>query len=300
MRGERLLIIKLGALGDMVQATTFFQALRRAKPRAHLTLLTTKPYVPFAEKLGLFDAIWVDTRPKLLNIKALINLRQRILSAAFDGVIDLQNVDRTAVYRRLLWPHSLPWYAFPRGHGKMHPQKQWPYVLERISPGACLPPLDLSFMGTHRCIQPSWGPYVLLIPGASNAHGGTKRWPEAHFATLAKHLHAKGFTPVIIGGPGDSFPLIHQACPQAIDLCGHTTFFDVIGLGSRAHLTVGNDTGPTLLAASGGSPTLTFYSRFNRPDIGGPFGPHHSPLQADSLATLPFESVWGAVETMLK
>jgi ADP-heptose:LPS heptosyltransferase len=298
MGGERFLIIKLGALGDMVQATTFFQALRRAKPKAHLTLLTTKPYVPFAETLGLFDAIWVDTRPKLHRIKALINLRQRIISSAFDGVIDLQNVDRTALYRRLLWPHSLPWHALPRGQGK-HPQRQWPYLLERISPGAPLPLLDLRFMGTHSCIEPSWGPYVLLIPGASNAHGGAKRWPEVHFAELAKHLHAKGFTPVIIGGPGDSFPLIHRACPQVMDLCGHTTFFDVIGLGSRARLTVGNDTGPTLLAASGGSPTLTFYSRFNPPDIGGPLGLHHRPLQTNNLATLSFEHVWGAVETML-
>ena len=61
---DRILVIKLGALGDMVQAFGPFQAIRRHHGHAHITLLTTAPFAEFAMATGWFDEVWVDARPR--------------------------------------------------------------------------------------------------------------------------------------------------------------------------------------------------------------------------------------------
>ena len=60
---SRILVIKLGALGDIVLALGPFAAIRRDHPDAHVTLLTTRPYVEFLKPSEYFDDIWVDDRP---------------------------------------------------------------------------------------------------------------------------------------------------------------------------------------------------------------------------------------------
>src|SRR6185312_13797175 len=53
----RVLVIKLGALGDFVQALRAMAEIRRAHPKASITLLTTPPYAELADASGWFDAI---------------------------------------------------------------------------------------------------------------------------------------------------------------------------------------------------------------------------------------------------
>ena len=75
---DRILVIKLGALGDFVQAMGPAAAIRRHHPDSAITLLTTKPYADFAAATGLFDEIWLDPRPKLLQPGAWLKLRRRL------------------------------------------------------------------------------------------------------------------------------------------------------------------------------------------------------------------------------
>ena len=55
---ERILVIKLGALGDVVQATGPFAAIRAHHPDAHITLLTSPAYRDFLSASDWFDAFW--------------------------------------------------------------------------------------------------------------------------------------------------------------------------------------------------------------------------------------------------
>ena len=55
--GANILVIKLGALGDMVQALGPMAAIRRYHADAWITALTTEPYVTFLEESGFFDSI---------------------------------------------------------------------------------------------------------------------------------------------------------------------------------------------------------------------------------------------------
>ena len=78
-----ILVIKLGALGDIVQALGPMAAIRRYHADAQITALTTKPYAAFLGASGFFDEVWVDTRPSLLNVGAWVELRRRFLRFLF-------------------------------------------------------------------------------------------------------------------------------------------------------------------------------------------------------------------------
>src|SRR3546814_19492473 len=60
---ERILVIKLGALGDFVQALAPMHAIRKHPGAAHLTLLTTRPYDELARASDWFDGAWIDGGP---------------------------------------------------------------------------------------------------------------------------------------------------------------------------------------------------------------------------------------------
>ncbi len=285
-RSLNILVIKLGALGDFVQATTAFRALRAQHPKAQMTLLTTAPYVDFARRLGFFDHILIDSRPKWYQFAHIGAIIKTLRSRPFDTVIDLQGVDRTRLYKRLFL-RSTVWVDHPSSGNLPHPQDRFRYQLKAMAVHD-LPTLDLGMLAEPVTVP---NPYALLIPGASNAHGGRKKWPEANYAALAKHLLGQGIQPVIIGGPAESFPIITQQVPEALNLVGKTSFYQVIGLAKHALFAVGNDTGPMLLAASGGCPTLTLYSSVNPAAIGGAKGDKNLAIEVDDLNDLSVKSV---------
>ncbi len=98
---DRVLVIKLGALGDFVQAMGPMRAIRDHHPSADLTLLTTRPYAALAEATGWFEAVWVDDRPKVWQIGRLRALARRLRGGGFGWVYDLQTSDRSSSYFRL-------------------------------------------------------------------------------------------------------------------------------------------------------------------------------------------------------
>ena len=96
----RILVVKLGALGDIVLALGPFAAIRQAHPDAHITLLTTRPYVEFLKPSGYFDDFWVDDRPSLLQINRWRALRQRLRGGRFvaRGGFGVRGDDRCALF----------------------------------------------------------------------------------------------------------------------------------------------------------------------------------------------------------
>ena len=283
-----ILIIKLGALGDFVQATTAFSAIRPHYPEAQLTLLTTAAYEDFARRLGYFDHIMIDSRPKWHQLNWLRILIKSLRAGQFDYVYDLQDVDRTRFYRHFL-PNKIQWISPPHLKTLLHSQDRFQRLFAALGIDF-YPNLDLKFLAEPVEISLK-SPYVLLIPGSSNAHHGLKRWPQQSYAKLAQYLITQGIQPVIVGGLGESFPLIQQYAPHSINLVGQTTFYQIIGLAMKAAFAVGNDTGPMLLAASGGCPTLTLYSKANPSEIGGPKGDKNIAIEYPNLKNLDVEVI---------
>src|SRR5207245_844289 len=73
---RQILVIKLSALGDFVQALGPATAIRRHHARDEITLLTTRAFAELAQQSGLFDRIAIDRRPKLFDVTGWLALRR--------------------------------------------------------------------------------------------------------------------------------------------------------------------------------------------------------------------------------
>ena len=96
---KRVLVIKHGALGDMVQGFDAFAGLRAGLPDTHLALLTTPPFLDLAGRMPWVDEVLCDRRAPVVNLAELWRMRG-IFRAGWDAVIDLQCSRRTAQYHR--------------------------------------------------------------------------------------------------------------------------------------------------------------------------------------------------------
>ena len=312
---KKVLVIKLGALGDFVLALAAMQHIRAAHPTARITLLTIPPFEALARSSGYFDAIETDGRPE--RLREWVTLIGRLRSARYDRVYDLQTSSKSSLYFQLLRPFAPAWSGIAVGCSLPHknPRRNVMHTLERqadqlkdagiwpdapTAPGAAPPP-DLSWIlpkASAHLSDPVERPYVLLVPGGS-AHRPEKRWPIENFAELAALLRARGFDVVIIGGPQENeLARIIQARAQALDLTGRTDFAQLAALGAGAALAVGNDTGPIHLIAAAGAPTLVLFSEDSDPALCAPRG-RVAVLRRPSLDQLSVAEVDHTVQALV-
>jgi ADP-heptose:LPS heptosyltransferase len=142
-------------------------------------------------------------------------------------------------------------------------------------------------------------PYMLIVSGASNAHGGRKKWPQKQYAEICGRLVTAGITPVLIGSKNDNLSeLIALCADKAVNLIGATNLYQLITLGMNAVGAVGNDTGPQLIIAASSCPTLTLFSEINPPEKGGawPWDARHKNLLTADLTKLNVDAVWAALK----
>ena len=290
---QRILVIKLSALGDFVLALAAMKKIRQAHPKAHITLLTTPPFEALAKASPYFNAVWTDGRPE--SFPQWVALRKRLREAHFSRVYDLQTSGHSNRIFQLMRPNPPPWSGVAFGASLPHknPLRNGMHTLERqadqlmyagIWPDAptehgTAPPPDLSWVlsGAAGERPPTAGlkpkPYAMFVPGGS-AHRPEKRWPVEKYGELARILYARGLDIVIIGGPQESSlaQAIQRQVPRARDLTGRTDFASIAVLGAKAALAVGNDTGPLHLAAAAGAPTVVLFSSASDPALSAPRG----------------------------
>jgi len=296
---KRILVIRLGALGDFALSFAAFAAIRAHHADDHITLLTTPPFVSLALDSPWFDALRTDTRPGWFDLPGLWRLRGQL--RGFDFVYDLQTSRRSSRYFTLAG--RPPWSGIARGcsHPDRNPGRNQLHTLERQQGQlrdagiTAFPAPELGWLSTG---GPDIArPFALLVPSTSPAHGGAKRWPLERFCAIARQLAARGVTPVVIGGAADApnAAAILAACPTAIDLTGRTNLQDLAGLAARAWLTLGGDTGPVHLAAIMGSPVIALFSKYSDPIQASPRGRQVTLLQEGVLTDLPLARVAGIV-----
>ncbi|WP_297506447.1 glycosyltransferase family 9 protein [uncultured Caulobacter sp.] len=316
---KKVLVIKLGALGDFVLALAAMKKIRAAHPKAKITLLTTPPFEALAKLSPYFNTVETDGRP--LDFGDMMTMIGRVRRARYDRVYDLQTNSRTNWYFQLLRPFPPQWNGIAFGCSlpqkgaarlRMHTLERqadqlkaagiWPDA--PTEPGSAPPP-DLSWiLRRHKEPRPVAGapapkPYVLFVPGGS-AHRPEKRWPVECYAQLGALLKARGLDIVIIGGPQESAMArqIQKAVGGARDLTGRTDFAQLAVLGAKAALAVGNDTGPTHLLAAAGAPTIALFSDASDPELCGPRG-HVAVIRSPDLKALPVSTVASAAMALL-
>jgi ADP-heptose:LPS heptosyltransferase len=300
---KEILVIKLAALGDIVQATGSMAAIRAFHADARITLLTTRPYAELMRHAPYFDAVWVDERPGRGNPAGLLRLARRLRGGRFDRVYDLSTRQRSALYFWLMRRASGPeWSGIVRGASHRQPdtpERRRMHTLDREAdqlrwagiPGP-IPSPDMSWAPadvSRFALPPD---YVLLVPGGAPRHP-EKRWPVPSFIALARRIAAPGLAPVIVGGPGERElgQAIAAEVPQTLDLTGQTGFGDIVLLGRGARRAIGNDTGPMHLAVVGGAPATVLYSAATDPALTAPRGDDVIILRRDDLADISVDEV---------
>lgn len=275
---ERILIIRLSSLGDILLATPVIDRVRAAWPAAHVTFLVDRGYQdlvrthPGLDAVVEFDAQGAHRGPQgiamlseaLRPVELVIDLQHKVRSVLLSLLLRparrLQLVKRgtTEVVRALLGQDSI--LRAP------HQIERYLAVLEGQAPPA--PP---DFTARPRLYpDPRWladaaarlpeagGPYAALVLGARQR---TKLWPARHWEALGRMLRERGLRPVLVGDPANGVP----AGPVAARLGGSLPVFedgslgDLAGVLSRCRVVVSPDSGPGHMAAALGVPVVTLF-----------------------------------------
>ena len=303
-----ILIIKHGALGDFIQSTGIFKALRQKHINEKIVLLTSSPYGAMARQCKFFDEVWLDDRAKLWQLqqswRVIKIFRNHAKKYCFKRVYDLQCSGRTNLYFKLLRKPKPEWVGTATGcsHPRAFPKGMY-HALEnhrrhlQTSVGMRMNLMpDISWLTAD--ISPLRLPkrFIVLIPGCSEKHS-EKRWSVTGYATLIEWLWQNKIASVLTGGPTDKTMIeaIKQKLPHQemiIDLTGMSPMPVMAALSRQAIMVLGSDTGPMHLAAATGCVALVLFSKLGHAaKLCHPVGEHVTILECGSLATLPVQAV---------
>lgn len=307
-RRRKILVIKLSALGDIVQAEGAMHDIRLHHPHAEITVMTTPPYRRLMERCPWVDRIFIDPRASRWRLDCMFALRRRLRGEGFHLVYDLQQVGRTDFYYRWFL-RGTPWVGGAKGCSVQCRRPQDRSAAEHFA--LCLRQAGVPVEHTLRC-EISWmaddvddilgraglnGPFVVLIPGGSAEHP-QKRWP--YYRQLAERLMQVGWQIATVPGPGE-VELCRETAGQVLLEAdgGVLDIFRLAGVLRRAALVVGNDTGPTHIAVHLQRPGLALFSDHIPPTFSGIQHGRFLWLQQKDLRDLPVETAWQRLMPLL-
>ena len=278
---DRVLVIKHGALGDIVLATGPFKSIRAHHPNARITVLTSEPYRAVLADCPWFDDILIDDKPGFFDVAGRRRLKRALLGGRFDRVYDLQTSDRSNWYFSWFPKHARPlWSGIARGcsHPHRNPNRDRLHTRARQTEQLLEAGLSDVFEADLSWLQADLSEfaglpqiYALLMPGGA-ARRPEKRWPAAHFARLSKYLGAAGVTSVLIGRDEEAaaFAEITADNPDVISLLNRTTIAQLTALARNCSIAIGNDSGPMHLAAAAGACCVVLFSDASDPGLCAP------------------------------
>lgn len=305
----RILVIKLSALGDFIQALGPMAAIRKHHPNAHITLLTTPMFKSFGEKCGYFDDVWIDKKPKIFDLCGWISLRKKLINGQFSRIYDLQNNDRTSLYFKLLPKHKKPeWVGVATGasHQNTSPNRTAGHAFDghkQTLQRAGIENIeidDLSWIKESLSGLTLKPPYILFVPGSAPQHP-QKRWSHEKYGALARQLTQNNYQIVLLGTTAEKevTDAIETICPNVLNLTGQTSLFEIAALAHGATGAVGNDTGPMHMIAPTGCPSLILFSAHSTPTRHAPKGKNVQTIQRDNLEDLKNGEVFDILKKML-
>lgn len=301
---RRILVIKFWGMGSIVLTTPALRALRRAHPGAAITFLTFAQNETICRAIDAIDRVHpfrADSLPVFASsCLALLRVLRR---ERFDVVLDLEFfANFTALVTGLsgapvtvgfhtpkFWRAAFYTAGVPfEGRHITENFLQAAAALGAVPDGAGLDPLparDAAVAALDRRLAAHGvrpGERLVCINVNASSLDHKRRWPLASYRRLIERLLAAGepWRVVLIGAPEDAAyvaPLRAALPPAVVDLSGAIDVAELIALLHRAHLFIGNDSGPLHLAAAAGVPTVSFFGP-ETPALYGPRGAGHTIL----------------------
>ena len=316
---QRLLIVRLGAMGDVIHTLPAVTALRLAFPYALLgwvieerwaELLCTLPTPrsgPRSRQRPLVDRMHVVNTARWRKAPLSIHTWQEIGAVLsdlhaqqYEVAVDFQGAARSALISR--------WSRAPVIYGVAQPRENVAsmfYTRQVIARGAHVVEQNLSLAEAvagrslelpkvefpwdeaaeqecERRFGDSDKNIVILNPGAG---WGAKRWPADRYGEVARQLAKDGFKPLINSGPGED-DLVNAVVSASggIAESAECSLAELIALTRRTRLFIGGDTGPMHLAAAMRVPVTAIFGPTD-PARNGPYGTRSIVLRSPASTT---------------
>jgi lipopolysaccharide heptosyltransferase I len=308
--GQKILIVRLSAVGDCVHAIPAVMALRQARPDAHIAWAVDDRTAPLLEGLAEVDQFVVLPRRSLKGLsrlarwKKLREFRRELKARHFDTTVDFQGLAKSAFLAYCSGAHRRLGLDRLSGAREM----SWLFYTDKICPGpeakhvseksaALLEPLGLPsssplplpviplheesvekvLLGLEK-IKISTKPYAILNPGAGWV---TKLWPVEHYGQLARMIRETFKIEVLVSwfGPAEKEMCQAICATSGAHSAPDTNLPELAELLRGAVLYVGSDTGPTHIAAATGTPTVGIFGAADS-QRNAPLGPNVRVLNA--------------------
>jgi heptosyltransferase-2 len=275
---ERILVIRLSSLGDILLTTPVLRLLREYCPAAQLDFLTKAAYQdilcanPCVDRLLLWE-------PQ----QGLREMLRRLRQTRYDIVVDLHRTLRSRLlYRGLLAERKLAYtkrtlrraLLVHLGWNTLRAMTPVPELymapLRCLGMTAPLPPLELHLTAeSQETIQvylqqalpeSRMRPLLAVAPGA---HWSTKRWPVERFAVVAQTLAQTQQAAVVVLGSAEDHQLAQELCQRlsvpVLNSTGKLSLMHTAALLQQCHLLLSNDSGLMHMAAALQVPVVAIF-----------------------------------------
>lgn len=267
----KVLIIKLGALGDVIMATSLINTIQSHHHDDELVLMTSPPFAPL---FAAWPKLGVQAFPRR---GAMLTALRWLRREGFQRAYDLQSNDRTSVLlafsgiaERIGNHPRFPYHIHPDKpyRGQRHIFDRMNEVLAAAGLPAAPPQPQLPAPEDTRQRVLEWlvanglteRSFAIMHAGASRQRAN-KRWP--HFAELAGTISQRGMQCVWAGADDDRELNATLSARVGIDA---TNAFDILGLaelGRHACFAVTNDSGPMHVLSAAGIPVFALFGPSN-------------------------------------
>jgi heptosyltransferase-1 len=290
----RVLIVRVGAMGDVLHALPAVAALRQARAEWSIDWVVDERWLPLlAASDGRGPVVgsavpvaikqWKQSPLALQTVKELLAFRK--LRGRYDFVVDMQGTLRSAAIGWLAGGRALAGFADPRESfaARMYSrkvQRQGRHVVEQgaaLLSAACgvelepvMPELPREEWAESWAEQLAGADKLCLL--AAGAGWRAKQWPAERFAELARRLREQGYRCLVNAARKDD-ALAEEVVARSggaaeVVVCNVA---GLVALERRASLLVGGDTGPMHLAAALGVPVIALFGPTD-PLRNGPWG----------------------------
>jgi ADP-heptose:LPS heptosyltransferase len=307
----RVLVFRLGSIGDFVVALPALHLLRRRFPGAQIALLTNRPETSVTgpassilDGTGLIDT-YLSYSIGERNLGTLSGLRRQILDFAPDFLVFLTDrpkfwdVVRDTFFFRICGARMIVGAPFSTRLRHCQPISTSPYLLEREANrlARCLE----TFGSAESDRAASWDLHLnssetsvadrAVRGGLASGAGatrfiafsvGTKQpindWGVANWRTVMDAVRQPDIAVLVVGGDADraaSREILKNWTGPVIDLCGQLSPRASAAVLGNAEFLLCHDSGPMHLAAAVGTRCIAVFSRLNPPGRWYPFGDHH-------------------------
>lgn len=279
---KNITIIKLGAIGDVIQAAAAVNEYKRLHPDLKVDWVIGDSLMSLLQGMKVADQI-IAINDQFIVSDTLIARISYLLKACYQIFHQIKSCDQLYIAHSN-WQYCV--FAFPillKNPGLIFGRikrffpalthfrvGEYFYFLSQESitgrkGNEALLRIGNNVLGTGSGAQFAAGlskKYVVLVPGGSKngmRDDFLRRWPIEGYAQLANQLIAEGYEVVLVGGKGDLWTKPYFLELKVIDLIGETSINDVINIMSRANLVISHDTGPLHLATMTATPLIAIF-----------------------------------------